>query len=129
MFISMFLGSVTAIFEIMYYAIIKSHTASVSETGLYLFLTFTALIVIFSIRNKDHFWHAPKLSQPMKIAFALITVLSLLLVYFPPTQRLLSFTPLSVGLLLVTIFMTVAYFMVMDTIKVWFYKANIGNNH
>jgi len=129
MFISMFLGSVTAIFEIMYYAIIKSHTAGVSETGLYLFLTFTALIVIFSIRNKDHFWHAPKLSQPMKIAFALITVLSLLLVYLPAAQRLLSFAPLSIGLLLLTIFMTLAYFMVMDTIKVWFYKANIANNH
>jgi magnesium-transporting ATPase (P-type) len=113
----------------MYYAIIKSHTASVAETGLYLFLTFTALIVIFSIRNKDHFWQAPKLSQPMKIAFALITILALLFVYLPSTQKLLSFTPLSIGLLSVTVFMTIAYFMVMDTVKVWFYRANIGNSH
>jgi magnesium-transporting ATPase (P-type) len=125
----MFLGSVTAVFEIMYYAIIKSHSATVAETGLYLFLTFSALIVIFSIRNKDHFWLAPKLSQPMKISFALIAVLTLLFVYLPATQKLLSFTPLSVGLISVTVFMIIAYLGVIDTIKIWFYKTNIGNNH
>lgn len=123
MFISMFLGVVTAVFEIMYYDIIKSYVTGVAETGLYLFLTFTALIVIFSIRNKDHFWRAPKLSAPMKIAFVAIAALAIALVYFPFTQKLLSFTALSPNLLGITLLMTLAYFVVMDTIKVWFYKT------
>jgi Mg2+-importing ATPase len=129
MFISMFLGSVTAVFEIMYFAIIKNHTASIAETGMYLFLTFTALIVIFSIRNKEHFWLAPKLSSAMKLAFAFITILALALAYIPATQKLLSFSALSLGLLTVTVLMTIIYFVVMDMIKVWFYEANFGNSH
>jgi Mg2+-importing ATPase len=129
MFTSMLLGSVTAFYEIMYYAIIRNHSVGTVQTGLFLFLTFSALIVIFSIRNRDHFWLAQKLSQPMKIAFAFITILTLLLVYLPATQKLLSFTALSFGLLCVTIILTVVHFLTMDTIKVWFYRANIGANH
>jgi Mg2+-importing ATPase len=128
MFISMFLGSLTAVFEIMYFAIIKGHAPGVAETGLYLFLMFTALIVIFTIRNKGHFWRAPKLSNPMKLAFLVISIISVALVYIPSTQKLLSFSPISWALLGMTILMTLVYFVVMDTVKVWFYKTNIGNN-
>ena len=49
MFISMFLGSITALFEIMYYAIVKDQKTGVAQTGLYLFLTLAALVVIISI--------------------------------------------------------------------------------
>ena len=125
MFISMFLGSITAVFEIMYFNLIKSHSAGVAATGLYLFLTFTALIVIFSIRNRSHFWKAPKLSRPMKLGFAVISVVSIALVYIPATKKLLSFSNFSLVLLGVTALMTIIYFFVMDTVKVWFYRTNI----
>jgi len=128
MFISVFLGSLTAVFEIMYFAIIKSHSAGIAETGLYLFLTFTALIVIFSIRNKGHFWRAPKLSKSMKTAFLAITLISVGLVYLPATQKLLSFSALSWPLLGMTVLMTLIYFVIMDTIKVWFYKTAMSNS-
>jgi P-type Mg2+ transporter len=128
MFISMLLGTVTAVFEIMYYSIIKNRPANVAETGLYLFLTTTALVVIFSIRNKDHFWRAPKLSKPMKVAFAVIGALSLGLLYLPYTQKILSFSGLSLTILAITALMTLIYFIVMDTVKVWFYKMSAGNN-
>ncbi len=125
MFISMLLGTITAVFEIMYYNLIKSHSAGVAATGLYLFLTFTALIVIFSIRNKDHFWKAPRLSGPMKFGFAIISVLAIALVYIPASKKLLSFSNFGLVLLGITALMTVIYFLVMDTVKAWFYKENI----
>ncbi len=125
MFISMFLGTITAVFEIMYYNLIKSHSAGVAATGLYLFLTFTALIVIFSIRNKSHFWKAPRLSVPMKLGFAIISVVSIALVYIPATKRLLSFSHFSLELIGITALMTAIYFLAMDTVKVWFYKTNL----
>lgn len=128
MFISMFLGVPTALFEIMYYAIIRTHRAAIAETGLYLFLTFTALIVIFSIRNQDHFWKAPKLSKTMKLAFGVISVVSLAIVYIPSTQRLLSFSYFPLGLLAITALMTVIYFLLLDAVKVWFYKTAIGKS-
>ncbi|HEV2403738.1 MAG TPA: cation-transporting P-type ATPase [Candidatus Saccharimonadales bacterium] len=126
MLASMFLGSLTAVFEIMYYAIIKNYSPAIAETGLYLFLTFTALVVIFAIRNKDHFWRAPRMSGPMKISFAAISVLSVALVYIPATKKLLSFTALSWKLLVMTVFMSFAYFLVIDTVKVWFYKSSVS---
>jgi magnesium-transporting ATPase (P-type) len=122
----MFLGTITAVFEIMYYNLIKSHSAGVAATGLYLFLTFTALIVIFSIRNKSHFWRAPRLSRPMKLGFAIISVVSIALVYIPLTKRLLSFSHFSLELFGIMTLITVIYFFALDTVKVWFYKSNLG---
>jgi hypothetical protein len=64
----------------------------------------------------------------MKLAFAFITILALSLAYIPFTQKLLSFSALSLGLLAITALMTIIYFVVMDLIKVWFYRANVGNS-
>jgi Mg2+-importing ATPase len=127
MFISIFLGSITALFEIMYYAIIKHQPTGVAQTGLYLFLTVSGLVVIFSIRNKDHFWRAPRLSKTMAMSFAFITIISIVTIYFGLTKRLLSFTSLSAGILVITVAMVIFYIFVLDTIKTWFYKSNIGS--
>lgn len=126
MFISMFLGSITALFEIMYYAIVRHQHIGVSQTGLYLFLTLVALVVIFTIRNKDHFWRATKLSRAMTSSFAIITVISIVTIYIGLTKRLFSFTALPIGIFAVTIVMVVFYVFVLDTIKTWFYKSGIG---
>ncbi len=128
MFISMFLGSVTALFEIMYYAIIKHQSTGVSQTGLYLFLTLAALVVIFSIRNKDHFWRAPRLSNAMAVAFTVITAISIVTIYLGVTKKLFSFAALPVGILGVTLGMTVFYVFILDTIKTWFYKSGVGSS-
>lgn len=128
MFISIFLGSLTAVFEIMYYAIIKGHAPGIAETGLYLFLTFTALVVIFAIRSKDHFWRAPAMSPAMKTSFAAISVIALAITYLPPTQRLLSFSHLSLALLSISAFMVLIYFVAIDTVKTWFYKTNLASS-
>jgi hypothetical protein len=63
--------------------------------------------------------------MPMKVAFSFISLLSLALVYIPVTRHLLSFTTLSWKLMGITALMTVIYFIVIDTVKVWFYKANL----
>jgi Mg2+-importing ATPase len=126
MFISVFLGSITALFEIMYYAIVKNQAVGVAQTGLYLFLTLAALVVIFSIRNRDHFWRAPKLSNPMRLAFAVISVISIVTIYIGLTKRLFSFTSLPIGILAITLIIVVIYVFILDTIKVWFYRSNVG---
>jgi Mg2+-importing ATPase len=126
MFISMFLGSITALFEIIYYAIIRHQPTGVAQTGLYLFLTLSALVIIFSVRNKDHFWRAPKLSRPMALSFAIITALSIVTIYIGLTKKLFSFTALPVGILGITIILTFVHIFFLDTIKTWFYKSSVG---
>lgn len=128
MFISMFLGSITALFEIMYYAIIKSQPIGVAQTGLYLFLTLVALIVIFSVRSKDHFWRAPKLSYAMTLSFGLVTAISIFTIYIGVTKRLFSFSALPIGILALTVIITIFYVFVLDTVKTWFYKSAVGTN-
>ena len=128
MFISLFLGTLTAIFEIMYFAIVKSESPGISSTGLYLFLTLSGLVVIFSIRNKDHFWLAPKLSKAMKLAFVSVAVVSLGIVYLPITKRILHFSKFPFEMVVVMGLLTLIYFLSMDLVKVWFYKTEIGKN-
>lgn len=128
MFISMFLGSITALFEIMYYAVIKSQPTGIAQTGLYLFLTLIGLIVIFSIRNKDHFWRAPKLSKAMAVSFAIITFISVITIYIGITKRLFTFSSLPISILAITLSITIFYIFVLDTVKTWFYKSTVGVN-
>jgi P-type Mg2+ transporter len=126
MFISMLLGIITALFEVMYFVIVKSQPSIVEQTGLYLFLSLTQLAVIFSIRNKDHFWRAPSLSPAMKLAFAVITAVSIGVVYLNITQKLFSFVNLSLEVIGITVIMTVLFFITLDTVKVWFYRSSIS---
>jgi Mg2+-importing ATPase len=127
MFISMFLGSITAIFEIMYYATVKNQKTGIAQTGLYLFLTLAALAVIISVRNKDHFWKASRLSKAMEASFGLIMVISLITIYIGVTKRLFSFTSLPFSILVITVLITAFYIFVLDTVKTWFYKSSIGS--
>jgi len=128
MFISMFLGTITALFEVLYYAIIKDQPIGIAQTGLYLYLTLIGLIVIFSVRNKDHFWKAPKLSRAMGLSFAIVTFISIVTVYIGLTKRLFSFSALPIGILGITLAVTIFYIFILDTVKTWFYKSTVGNN-
>jgi Mg2+-importing ATPase len=128
MFISMFLGTITALFEVMYYAIIKNQPIGIAQTGLYLFLTLIGLIVIFSVRNKDHFWRAPKLSKAMGLSFAVVTFVSIVTIYIGVTKRLFSFSALPIGILGITLAVTIFYIFILDTVKTWFYKSTVGTN-
>lgn len=128
MFISMFLGTITALFEVMYYAIIKNQPIGIAQTGLYLFLTLIGLIVIFSVRNKDHFWKAPKLSKAMGLSFAIVTFVSIVTIYIGVTKRLFSFSALPIGILGITLAVTIFYIFILDTVKTWFYKSTVSTN-
>jgi len=122
-FVSAVLGTYTAVFEILFFALVKSNSLAVSQTSLYLYLTIIGFVVILSVRNKEHFWSAPPLSHPLRNAFGVIFLLAIALIYFVPTQSIFSFVPLSWGSLGLVFGMTAVYFLFLDLIKVWFFKA------
>jgi Mg2+-importing ATPase len=126
MFISLFLGSITAMFEILFYAITKTQPAGVAQTSLYVFLTLTQIIVILSVRNKNHFWKAPKISTNMKTAFIAVTLVAVGMIYIGITRRIFSFSYIPIKILGLTIFLTFLYLYILDIIKVWFYQSRIG---
>jgi Mg2+-importing ATPase len=126
MFLSLFLGSVTAMFEIMFYSLIRNHSIDVVQTGLFLFLTISGLAVILTARNKDHFWQAAKMSRSLVIAFGVILLISIGLIYFSVTRRLFGFDEFPLKLLGLTLGSTLVYVFALDTVKVWFYKSRAG---
>ena len=120
--ISMVLGTLTALVELAFFVTLRGKAPSVSETSLYLFLSFTQLIVIFSIRNRDHFWRAVRPSRPLLGAMALTALITLATTYVPPVAHLFSFSAPSlteVGLVLLA---ATAYLFVLDFLKVYYYK-------
>lgn len=124
--ISAVLGTYTAIFEILFYAVVRTRPLGISQTSLFLFLTIFGFIIILSVRNRDHFYKAPPLSKPLIYAFSIIAILTVVVVYFKPTQKIFSFHPLSIGMLVIVACMTILYFIFLDIIKVWFYKSAVA---
>ena len=123
MSLSLILGTLTALFELVFFAGLRLIGASSAQTSLYLFLTLTQLIVILSIRNKDHFWQATRPSRQLLVAIGMTVVLALALPYLPLVASVFSFSalPLSeLGTIMLAVFV---YLVALDTIKVWYYRV------
>jgi Mg2+-importing ATPase len=129
MFISIFLGSFTALFIIMFYTIVNEQPIGIEQTALFLFINLTGLIIIFSVRNKDHFWKAPEISWQLKTAVYSVGFLSIGIIYLSFARHFLTLTKLPLKILLITLVSVLIYLFVLDLIKVWFYRSKIGNNY
>lgn len=129
MFISIFLGSFTAMFIVMFYTLVKGQPTGIEQTALFMFLNLSGFIIILSVRNKDHFWKAPKFSPQLKIATLAMSLITIGIVYVEVTRKLFSISALPLNILLLTVGSTILYILVLDLIKVWFYKSRIGNNY
>jgi Mg2+-importing ATPase len=90
------LGVPTALFELLYFALVSSRSLLYVQTSMFLLLTLLQFIVIVSIRNRDFFWRGTRPSTLLASAVALACVVAFALPYIPPTARLFSFTPLPV---------------------------------
>lgn len=122
MFLSLVLGTLTALFELAFFATLKLRASEFAQTSLVLFFSFTQLVVIFSIRNTDHFWKARAPSKPLLGAIAGTCVVTLALPYMGPIAALFAFTPLPFGELAIMLAMTAIYVIVLDVVKVWYFR-------
>jgi Mg2+-importing ATPase len=123
MFISLVLGSLTALFELAFFATLSGRTAGFAQTSLYLFFSFTQLVVIFSIRSKVHFWRATPPSRPLTIAIGVTFLVMLTIPYIGPLAAVFAFVPLPFSQVALIIGATVLYLVVLDVVKVWYYRT------
>ena len=124
--ISVALGTLTALAELAFFLTLHGKSGPVSETSLYLFLSFTQLVVIFSVRNRGHFWKAVRPSKPLLGAMALTGVVSLAITYVPWVAHLFSFRAPSVPEVGFVLLASIVYFLVLDVLKVYYYKWTEG---
>ena len=120
--ISLILGVPTALFELFYFLYIKSQSQIAIQTSLFLFFSFIALIVFYSIRSRKIFWKAKASPKLVNILFSLAFLFFLAIVYIPATQQWFSFYPLGIIAIITILLLTIIYFLVIDIIKVWYYK-------
>ncbi|MBV8390307.1 MAG: cation-transporting P-type ATPase [Mucilaginibacter sp.] len=120
--LALFLGVPAALFELLYFFLIRNQPQKEVETSLYVFITFIGLIVFYSIRVKKYFWKAKASPKLINISFILAFVFSFVIIYIPPFQRWFSFVGLGLNAVLQIIGLTLLYFLITDFAKVLYYK-------
>ena len=125
---SMLLGSITAFFEVIFYNFIKSNDINLTSTCLYLFLTLTALVVIFTVRNSSYFFRAPRLSKSLLYGFVFTFILSLIILYIPYLNSYLKLVKLPLFDIVKILLFTLVYFLVIDLLKSLWYKNRQFDN-
>jgi len=120
--ISVVLGSCTALFELLYFALITRRAPGYIQTSMFLFLTLLQLIVIVSIRHRYSFWTGTGPSPILALAIGLAFVISVALPYLPFTAHLFSFSPLPLQELAIALGLAIVYVVVLDLVKVWYYR-------
>lgn len=122
--ISLILGIPTAFFYLLYFFIVHAQSQKLLSTNLYVFFTFIALIVFYSIRTKRSFWRTRPPSTLLNISFGLAFIFSSAMVYIGIFQNWFSFVSLSKITIILMLLLTVLYFFTIDIIKVMYYKYN-----
>jgi Mg2+-importing ATPase len=124
--ISLMLGVPTALFELLYYLVIRFQSTAVIQTSLYVFFTFTALIVFYAFRSNGYFWKVKAPSAMLNISFLTTFIISCSIIYIPLFQHWFHFVPLSLGMLVTLISTTLIYFLILDSMKVLYYRSNLA---
>jgi Mg2+-importing ATPase len=119
---SLVLGVLTAIAELIFFASLHGQRPVSKETSLYLFLSFTQLVVIFSVRNRDHFWKANRMSTPLAAAMAVTAGVTLAIPYTHGVGHFFGFHPPSAAQVGAVLFGSAVYLFVLDAVKVAFYR-------
>jgi Mg2+-importing ATPase len=126
LFISLMLGVPTALFELLYYLLIRSQPMMNIQTSLYLFFTFTALIVFYALRSNNFFWKGKAPSVLLNSSFLLTFVISFSIIYIPLFQHWFHFIALSAQALGLLIGTTLVYFLILDVMKAWYYRSAVA---
>ncbi len=122
MFISLFLGLATTFCQLLFFAIVRRKSPAIAQTSLFFYLVLVQLVVIFSVRNMDHFWKAKPPSTKFLIAMGTTFLVTIAMLYIEPLKRWVSAASLSAGWLALTIVLTVAYLILIDFLKVIYYR-------
>jgi Mg2+-importing ATPase len=122
MFISLFLGIATTLCQLLFFVIVRHQSTNLAQTSLFFYLMLVQLIVIFSVRNTDYFWRGRKPSTKFLGAMGSTFIATIVMLYVSPFKNWLSVTSLPLGWFSVSIIATFAYLVLIDFLKVQYYR-------
>ncbi len=122
------LGTISTLFDFIYFALFKSSPAPVLQTGWFIFSILTEVAFIFSVRSNKVALRAKAPSYYLMIT-ALISVASVLILpYTRIGKDVLHFWPLSTTALAKIAMIVAIYFVATEFAKCWYIQKTSTNN-
>jgi len=116
---SLLLGTFTAIYYLIYFLFVGTASSPTTQTNLFIFFNLTQLLIIISVRGKDHFfWQGAKPSRLLLGTITFFIVGSIAITYIPLTANFMGFTALPMLDLAILIALAVAFIFMLDLTKV-----------
>lgn len=116
---SMMLGAFTAVYYLLFFLFVGTQATPMTQTTLFLFYNFTQLLVIVSVRSKQHFfWQGAKPSRLLLGSIVLFMAVSVALAYIPFTAGIMGFVPLPLMNIVVLSGATLLFIFSLDIAKV-----------
>lgn len=116
---SIALGIFTAAYYLLFFLYVGTDPTPLTRTTLFLFYNFTQLLIVVSVRSKNHFlWKGPKPSGLMISAIVFFIAFSIALTYIPFTAGFMGFVPLPASKFIALTGITLAYILLLDIVKV-----------
>lgn len=120
-FISLFLGIITTVCQLLFFDTISHYVANITQTSLFLFLILVQIIAIFSMRNTNFFWKAKIPSSRLLISIGLTCLISIMMLYIEPLKGWVQVVALPIEILVYIIIMAIIYHLIIDLFKVAYY--------
>lgn len=124
--LSLILGSITGLVEIVFFALTSRGDLAVNQSSLFMFLTALQLTIIISVRNRGHFWRAPKMSWDLRWSFLITALLVVWCLVTPLGRALFILSPIPLWVVGLACIVLAIYIISLDAIKVWFYRTRTG---
>lgn len=126
--VSLCLGAFTAVYYLLFFLFVGTKATPLTQSTLFLFYNFTQLLVIVSVRSKNHFfWKGSKPSRLLLGTIILFMAFSVALVYMPFTASIMGFVPLPVFNFVVLTSVTVGYIFLLDIAKIVLSRQQVIN--
>lgn len=126
---SVSLGAFTAIYYLLFFLLVGTESTPITQSTLFLFYNFTQLLIIISVRSKQHFfWQGAKPSRLLIGTIGMFMAVSVALVYIPFTSELMGFQALPLSNFVILTAVSFAYIFLLDTVKIVLNKVKIKSN-
>lgn len=127
--IAIILGLVSTVFDFIFFGAFYRISPGVLQTNWFIGSILTELVLLFSIRTKSLFIKSKRPSTSIIVLSVLTFILTIGLPYTPFGQSVFKFVPPTGGHLVFIISMVVLYFIISETVKLFYYRTKPTEIH
>ncbi|MFA6027602.1 MAG: magnesium-translocating P-type ATPase [Patescibacteria group bacterium] len=120
--IAIILGLVSTVFDSIFFMLFFREDPSILQTNWFIGSVLTELVLIFSVRTHFFFLRAKAPSKVLSLLFVFIVGVTIIMPYTGLGESLFKFHPPTLNHLLIIFGVVLSYFVVTETIKIFYYR-------